>query len=64
MLFGASTTYAPGEPRGGGAYGGYQNVNLLGRYHLDQLKPYSLWIGIGGLVLLAVLVHKSGGKRR
>jgi len=64
VLFDASATYAPGEPRGDVPYGTYQSTDVLGRYHLDQLKPYSLWIGVGGLLLLAYLVHKYGGKRR
>ena len=63
MLFDASTVYAPGEPRGDVGYSDYQNVGLLGRYHLDQLKPYSVWIGVAGLALVAYLVHRHGGHR-
>lgn len=63
MLFNASPTYAPGEPQGGVPMGEYQSVDWLGRYHLDWVKPYSAWIGLGGLALVAYLLHRSGGRR-
>lgn len=63
MLFEASNVYAPGEPRGDAGKSGYQNMGLLGRYHLDQLKLTNIWIGLGGLAVLAYLVHKHGGRK-
>lgn len=63
MLFDASTTYAPGEPRGAVGYGDYQHVGRLGHYDLASLKPPNVVIGILGLALLAFLVHKYGGRR-
>lgn len=64
MLFEAAGTYAPGEPgtQGLRAPGG-QNTNWLGKYHLDQIRPYSVWVGLIGLLVLAVLVHRYGGRR-
>lgn len=63
MLFNASTVYAPGEPHGDvPARSGYQDTTILGRFHLDQVGSINLWIGIGGLLLIAYLVHRHGGR--
>lgn len=62
MLFESASVYAPGEPgtqdlpRAQG-----QNVSWLGKYHLDQLRPPNILIGLIGLIVLAYLVHKHGG---
>lgn len=58
MLFDASTVYAPGEPRGDAGYSDYQNVSLLGRYHLDKLKSPNILIGLAVLVALAYYLHR------
>jgi hypothetical protein len=63
MLFDASTVYAPGEPRGAVGYGSYQNVNVLGRYHLGAIRPPNWLVALAGLGLIAVLLHKYGGRR-
>lgn len=63
MLFDASTVYAPGEPRGDAGYSQYQNVGLLGRYHLGALKSPNVVIGLAVLVVVAYWLHKRGGKR-
>lgn len=62
MLFNASTVYAPGEPHGVEGRSGYQDMSLLGRYHLDKLSPPSVLVGILGLLLVAYLVHRAGRK--
>lgn len=65
MLFESASVYAPGEPgtqdlpRAQG-----QNVSWLGKYHLDQLRPPNILIGLIGLIVLAYLVHKHGGRRK
>lgn len=64
MLFDASNVYAPGEPRGDIPRGQYQNMSVLGRYHLDQLKLPNVWLGLAVIALLAYLVHKHGGRRK
>lgn len=64
MLFDASTTYAPGEPRGDSGYGQYQRVGPLGHYDLSALKSPNLLIGVAGLAAIALLVHKYGGGRK
>lgn len=64
MLFDASTTYASGEPHGDAGYSDYHRVSVLGKYHLDQLTAPNIWIGLGGLALIAFLVHKYGGRKR
>ena len=64
MLFEAAGTYAPGEPgtqelpppQG-------QNVWELGKYHLARIKPANVWVGLIGLLVLAYLVHRHGGRR-
>lgn len=58
MLFDASTTYAPGQPHGDAGYSNYQNVNTLGRYHLDKLKPPNIVIGLAVLLALAYYLHR------
>jgi hypothetical protein len=63
-LFAGSNVYAPGEPSGYTGHSGGQNVSLLGRYHLDQLRSPNVVIGLLGLGLVAILVHKYGGRRR
>jgi hypothetical protein len=64
MLFDASPSYAPGQAHGDVPYTPqYQSMDLLGRFHLDQIKPYSLWVGLIGLVLVAYLLHRSAGRK-
>ena len=63
MLFDASTVYAPGEPRGDAGYSHYQNVNVLGRYHLGQLKSPNVVIGLGVLLLLVYYLHRRARRR-
>lgn len=64
-LFAAADTYAPGEPGTQGlAPSQGQNLSVLGRYHLDQLRQPNVWLGLGGLALVAFLVHKYGGRKR
>lgn len=58
MLFDASTTYAPGQPRGDAPYSNYQNVNILGRYDLTALKSPNILIGLGVLVAVAYFLHR------
>jgi hypothetical protein len=64
VLFEAAGTYAPGEP---GTQGlpqpEGQNVWALGKYHLDRIKPANVWVGLIGLLVLAYLVHRYGGRR-
>lgn len=62
MLFDASTTYAPGEPHGNVGYSQYQNVNILGRFHLDQVLQPNVVLGLAGLAAVVVLLHKFGGR--
>lgn len=68
MLFASANCYAPGEagtPADLGAPQG-QNVSLLGRYTqaFQQLsRPTRLWVGIAGLVVVVLLMHKYGGRR-
>lgn len=64
MLFDASVVYAAGEPRGDVGISNYQRMDRVARYHLDQLKVPNLWLALGGLALIAVLVHKYGGRKR
>jgi len=64
VLFDASTTYAPGEPRGDAGTGQYQRVGKLGHYDLSAIKSPNVLIGLAGLTIIAFLVHKYGGKKR
>jgi hypothetical protein len=63
MLFEASTTYAPGEPRGYGGYGDYQRTGPKGHYDLSILRSPNLVIGAAVLVGIAYWLHRRGGKR-
>lgn len=63
MLFASSNVYAPGEPRGYDGSSDGQRVSILGKYHLDQLRQPNVVIGLLGLALVAVLVHRSGKRR-
>jgi hypothetical protein len=65
MLFNASTVYAPGEPHGDvSGSSGYQNVNLLGRYHLDEILRPNVWVALIALALVAYIVHRHGRGRK
>lgn len=64
MLFDASTTYAPGEPRGDAGYSQFQRVGKLGHYDLRQLSSPNVLVGLVGIAAVAYLVHRYGGRKR
>lgn len=63
MLFEASTVYAPDQPHGDAPYSRYQNVNVLGRYHLGKLSAPNIVIGLAVLLALAYYLHRRGRRR-
>ena len=64
MLFNASSTYAPGEPRGDVGQGEYQRVGALGHYDLSALRAPNVLVGLAVIVLVAYLLHRQGRRKR
>jgi hypothetical protein len=58
VLFDASPTYAPGEPRGVDGTSSYQRIGKFGHDDLSMLKAPNVLIALAVLVAIAYYLHR------